>query len=189
VSRVGRAAARAALRLYPHGWRRRYGDEIAVLMEESETSLADAVDVARAAMREHINGGSVMQFELAHRHPGRFAAAALLLVAPTLTVVGVSLLGHELGLSAVAVAFDPIVSWIDTVRPLDLALVAAPLVAFLLAMLPLIDLRIETDDGGSSLALRVRAVSANLAVAGVALLVGAALVAHIVAETVLEAGA
>ena len=188
MSRLGRAAARAALRLYPPGWRRRYGDEIAGLMDESETSLADAVDVARAAVREHMNGGSVMQFELARRHPGRFAAVALLLVAPTLTVVVVSVLGHELGLSAVAVAFDPIVSWIDTVRPLDLALVAAPLVAFLLAILPLIDLRVETDEGGSALALRVHAVPANLAVAGIALLVGAALVAHLVAETVLGTG-
>ena len=187
MSRLGRAAARAALRLYPYAWRRRYGDEVADLID-AESSLGDAVDMARAALNEHINGGSAMQFELARRHPGRFAAAALLLVSPTLAVVGVSLLGHELGLSAVAAAFDPILSRIDTVRPLDLALMAAPPFAILLALLPLVDLRIETDERGSALALRVHAVAANLAVATIALLVGVTLVGHVVTESVLSVG-
>jgi hypothetical protein len=189
MTRLGRAVARAAVRLYPDSWRLRYGEEVAELIERSDSPLMDAVDIARAAMREHVNGGSVMQVELARRHPGRFAAAALLLVAPTLVVVALSVLGHELGLSAVAAAFDPVVIWIDTVRPLDLALVVAPLVAFLLAVLPLVDLRIERDDRGSALALRVHAISTNLAVAAIALLVGAALVAHIVTESVLRIGA
>ena len=188
MSRLGRAAARTALRLYPYAWRRRYGDEVADLID-AEASLGDAVDMARAAVNEHINGGFVMRFEPARNHPGRFAAAALLLVAPTFAVVGVSLLGHELGLSAVAAAFDPIVSWIDTVGPLDLALVTAPAVAFLLAVLPLVDLRIEKDERGSALALRVHAVAANLAVATIALFAGIALVGHIVAESVLRVGA
>ena len=189
MSRLGRAAARVALQLYPYPWRRRYGDEVAALIDQSESPLADAVDLARAAIREHIDGGSVMRFELARRHPGSFAIAGLLLVAPTLGVVALSLLGHELGLTAVAVAFDPIVSWIDTVRPLDLALVAAPLVAFVLAVLPLVDLRVETDEHGSALALRVHAVAANLVVAAIALLVGAVLVGHMVTESVLRIGA
>lgn len=189
MSRLGRAAARIALRLYPHGWRQRYGYEVAQLIDQSDGSVADAIDIARAAVTQQINGGSVMQFGLARRHPGRFAVAALLVVAPTLGVVAVSLLGHELGMSAVAVAFDPIVSWIDTVRPLDLALVAAPLMAFVLAVLPLLDLRIEADEGGSALALRVHAVTANLVVAAIALLVGALLVGHIVTESVLRIGA
>ena len=186
---MGRAAARAALRLYPRGWRQRYCDEVAHLIDQSDGSLADAIDIARAAVGQQINGGSVMQFGPARRHPVRFAAAALLVVAPTLGVVALSLLGHELGMSAVAVAFDPIVSWIDTVRPLDLALVAAPLVSFLLAVLPLIDVRIESDERGSALALRVHAVTANLVVAATALLVVALLVGHIVAESVLRTGA
>lgn len=189
MSRIGRAAARAALRLYPGAWRDRYEPEMSDLIEETDAGLGDAADLARAVLREHVNGGAPMRFGPAWRHPGAFAIAGLLLVAPTLVVVGVSLLGHELGLAAVATATDPFVAWIDTVRLLDLALVAAPLVAFALAVLPLLDLRLEHDDGGSAVALRVRAVTANLAVAGLALLVGAALIAHIVTESVLRAGA
>jgi hypothetical protein len=189
VSRLGRGAARAALRLYPYGWRRRYGDEVSELIEGTEISVADAVDMARAAVIERMKGGAPVQFGLARRHPGTFAVAALLVVAPTLAVVAVSLLGHELGIAAVAAAFDPMVGWIGTVRPLDLALVVAPLVALLLAVLPLVDLRVETDEHGPALALRVRAIRANLLVAAVALVVGAVLVGHIVTETVLRTGA
>lgn len=130
-----------------------------------------------------------MRFESAQRHPTAFAIAASLVLVPTLAVVALSLIGHEFGLSAVAVAVDPWIAWLDTVRPLDLALVAAPLVALFLAVVPLVDLRIEREAGDAALALRVRAVTANLMVATVAVLVGVALVGHIVTESVLRAGA
>jgi hypothetical protein len=118
-----------------------------------------------------------------------FAAIAGVLVAPTLAVVASSILGHELGLSAVAAATDPFIAWIDTVRPLDLFLVLAPLAAFLLAMLPVLDLRLERDHETPAIAVRMKAVPANLLVGGVALLVGAALVWHILVESVMRSGA
>ena len=74
-------------------------------------------------------------------------------------------------------------------RPLDLALVIAPLAAFLVALIPLLDLRIEREAGDSVVAVRVHAVTANLVVATLAVLVGAALVGHIVTESVLRVGA
>jgi hypothetical protein len=189
VSRTGRAVARIALRLYPHTWRARYADEVADLVDESDGSLADAADLARSAWREHLNGGTPMRFEPAHRHPTAFALVAALLLAPTFAAVGLSLLGHEAGLTSVAAVVDPWMIWIGSVRPLDLALVMAPLVAFGVAVLPLLDLRVEREAGDSLVALRVRAVAANLVVATLALLVGAVLVAHIVTESVLHAGA
>jgi hypothetical protein len=182
-------AARVALRLYPPTWRHRYGAEVLDLIRSSDSSVRDAADLARSALDQHISGGAPMRFEPARRHPGAFAAAGGLLLGPTLVVVALSLLGHELGFRAVASVTDPFVAWIDTVRPLDLALVLAPLVAFLIAVLPLLDLRVEHDEGSPALAVRVRALPANLVVAGLALLVGAALVGHIVTESVLHVGA
>jgi hypothetical protein len=189
MTRLGRTLARAAVRLHPSGWQARYADELADLIDESNSSLADAADLARSAWREQVNGGAPMRFEPAYRHPSSFAVAAALLLLPTLAVVAVSLLGHELGIGAVAAITDPWVAWIDTVRPLDLALVVAPLAAFVVAILPLLDLRIERDAGASVVAVRVHAVAANLVVATLAVLVGVALVGHVVTESVLRVGA
>jgi hypothetical protein len=103
--------------------------------------------------------------------------------------VGVSLLGHELGMSAVARAVDPFIAGIDRYRALDLALVVAPAAALILALLPLLDVRLErAPDGGASVAVRMRAIGMNLVVAAFALGVGLLLVGHIVTESVLEAG-
>jgi hypothetical protein len=188
VSRAGRALARIALRLHPGAWRARYADEVTDLVDESDSSLTDAADLARSAVREHLNGGAPMRFEPAHRHPSAFALAGGLLLLPTFAVVGLSLLGHELGLGAVAAVVDPWMIWIQSVRPIDLALVVAPLVAFGVAVLPLLELRVEREASDSVLAVRVKALTANLVVATLAVLVGAALVAHIVTESVLRLG-
>ena len=185
MSRMGRAAARVALRLYPGAWRDRYAAEVAGLIDDTDAGIGDATDLARSMIRAHMNGGAQMRSELAYRHPGAFAAVATLLLVPTLAIVALSLLGHELGVTAIADAVDPWIARIDTVRPLDLALVVAPLAAFLLAVVPLLDLRLERDEGGAALALRVRAITANLVVGCLALLVGGALVAHMVTESVL----
>ena len=189
MTRVGRRAARMALRLHPRAWRERYGLEMAGLIDESDSSLADAADLARSALQSHVTGGAPMRFETAYRHPGPFAVVAALLLLPTFAVVALSLIGHELGFSAVADAVDPWIAQLDTVRILDLFLVVAPAVAFLVAIVPLLDLRIERDDPGPAIAVRVRAVPANLAIGAVALLVGVALVGHIVTESVLRLGA
>ena len=188
MTRIGRTAARVALRLHPRAWRERYGLEMAGLIDDSDSSLADAADVARSALRAHATGGAPMRFEPAYRHPGRWALLAGLLLLPTFAVVALSYIGHELGFRAVAGAVDPWIAQLDTVRILDLFLVAAPAIAFVIALLPLLELRIERDEPGAALAVRVRALPANLVVGLVALLVGAALVAHIVVESVLRIG-
>lgn len=188
MSRIGRAAARVALRLYPGAWRDRYGAEVSDLIDDTDAGIGDATDLARSMVREHMNGGAPMRFEPAYRHPGAFVAVAILLLVPTLAIVALSLIGHELGFTAVARAVDPWVARIDTVRPLDLALVVAPLVAFVLSVVPLLDLRLERDEGGAALALRVRAITANLVVGCLALMVGGALVGHVVTESVLRIG-
>jgi hypothetical protein len=82
-----------------------------------------------------------------------------------------------------------VIAWIGTVRVVDLVLVLAPLVALMLAVLPLLDVRLERDDGAPALAVRIRGVTANVVVAVVALVVGAVLVWHSVIESVMRTGA
>ena len=189
MSRLGRAAARVVLRLYPAPWRERYADEVSALVDDADGGLRDVADLGRGALSQHLNGGIPMRFEPAHRHPGPFALVAALVLLPTALVAGVSLLGHELGMTAIANAVDPFVAAIDEYRPLDLALVLAPAVALLLAVLPLIELSLERSAEGAALAVRVRAVGWNLVVAAIALVVGLVLVGHIVTESVLRVGA
>ena len=189
MSRIGRVAARVAVRCYPTTWRERYADEVVALVEDADGGLRDAVDLGRAAITQHLNGGHPMRFEPAHRHPRSFAIVAALVLLPTALLVTVSLLGHELGMGAIARAVDPVIASIDEVRILDLALVIAPAVALLLAVLPLLELRLERAPEGNALAVRMRAVGANLVVAAIAMAIGLVLVGHIVTEAVLEAGA
>jgi len=189
VSRLGRVAARAAIQLYPASWRRRYAAELRDLVEDGDAGIAEFVDLAAGAFGQHVIGGAPMRFESAHRHPSAFAIAASLVMAPTFAFVTLSLIGHELGISAVASAVDPVITSITRARIVDVALLAAPILAVVLAALPLLDARFEPGDDGRLLAVRVRALPANLVAVGVALLLGAALVAHAVAESVLHAGA
>ena len=188
MSRLGRLAARLAIRAYPAAWRRRYGAEVHDLIEESDSTLADAADLARSAVREHAAGGEPMRIAPAYRHPVSFAVAAAAILAPTLAIVGLSVIGHELGVTAVGTVVDGWLRWVDRFRALDLALVVAPLVAFVLAVLPLLDLRVERMDGAPAVAVRLRALTANLLIGALALLVGAVLVWHILVESVLRVG-
>jgi hypothetical protein len=189
MSRIGRVAAHFMVGLYPRRWRARYELELRGLIDEMDPDANDAVDLAASAVREHLAGGTTMRFEPAYRHPFAFAATALVLMGPTLLFVLLSIVGHELGFSAVAAVVDPVLVAITRPRAVDLALVIAPAIALLLAVLPLLDLGLERDDRTPTVAIRVRALPSNLAVAGIAALLGAALVAHIVAESVLHAGA
>ena len=189
MSRIGRAASRVALRLHPAAWRARYADEVGDLIDDSDSSLTDAADLARSALDHHLEGATPMRFEPAYRHPTGWAVVAALVLLPTFAIVALSVIGHELGITAVATATDPFMRWLDTIRPLDLLLVVAPLVAFVVALAPLLDLSLERVDGERTVAVRLRTLTGNLAVAAAAFLTGSALVAHIVTEAVLQAGA
>jgi hypothetical protein len=189
MSRIGRAAARLAIGLYPRAWRARYADELLDLVREVDVGVGGAVDMVAAAARLYASGGTPMRFEPAHRHPMAFALVAFAIMAPTLAFVTLSIIGHELGVSAVAKVVDPVLVAITRPRIVDVALVAAPAAAALLALLPLLDVRVERGDEGQLVALRVRALPVNLAVGAIALLLGATLVLHIVSEAVLHAGA
>jgi hypothetical protein len=187
--------ARSLVRLYPAPWRARYGDELASLVESVDPSIMLLADVGHGAVREwwrfgrrSFSGGDPMQLP-GSRHAGALALIAAVVVAPTALFVTLSILAYGMGITSLERAVDPAITWIGTVRAADLALVAAPVVALVIALMPLLEIGARSEAGGPTLTIGIRLRIANLVVAVVAIGLGALLVAHIVVESVLGAGA
>jgi hypothetical protein len=68
----------------------------------------------------------------------------------------------------------------------DLFLLAAPFIAFVLAALPLIGLRLERVDGELRMTISLRARSLNLIVIGLCVVFGGFLVSHLIVEFLFE---
>ena len=124
----------------------------------------------------------------AWRHPTAFALIAAVLLLPTFVFVGASLLAYELGFTAVRSAIEPVLEAIQRVRIIDLGLVAAPPLAFLAAVAPLVRLGVERRDGGMEAVVAIHARWANAIIGLVAIGLAAMLVWHIVVESVLQVG-
>ncbi len=180
---------RLLLRLYPASWRARYGEELAALLAETGAGPRIWIDLARGGLREWMRalrvGGVTVKLETAWRHPGRWSVIAALMILPTALAVGLSLLAHELGATALTAWVDPLMRAVDAARPVDLYLVLAPLLGVAVALAPLV--RLDVTEGEARIAIRARA--ANLAVAAVAFGLGVVLIGHIVTESVLRVGA
>ena len=130
-----------------------------------------------------------MTLGLAWRHPTAWAVAAGLVLLPTLFFVGISMLTYQFGVTGLASIADPLNSWLNSQRFLDLILVTAPAVAVVLAAVPLLRLSLTKEDGGQSANIGVRLRAANIGICVLALAVGGLLIGHIVWESVLELGA
>lgn len=189
------------LRLYPSAWRRRYGEELSVLLEELPATPATTLDLLRGAMALHFRaladrlaprlvsaGGPPMPTHPLQRHPTATALVAALLLAPTAIVVAVSLVAFELNLPGWAAAVQPLMDGLNRAPPIvDLFLLGAPFLAFLVAALPLVSLRVERIAGELRLTLGLRARRLNVLVLVLATLVGGLLGGHIMAEFLAEA--
>jgi hypothetical protein len=189
---------RLLVRVYPRAWRERYGDELLELLDETGFGPREALDVLRSGVRlragavrdAFLDGGYEMVIGPAWRHPTGWAVAGAVIIAPTLLMVGLSVLTYELGQTSLIAFMEPVNNVLQRVRPLDLALVVSPVLALLAAVVPL--LRLELRDGGTGerealLGLRLRVP--NLLVGLLSLAVGGMLVWHIVVESVLQVGA
>jgi hypothetical protein len=183
------------LRLYPGGWRDRYGDELQDLVSETGLGPAEAFDIARAAATERqrsaelaLAGGVTMTVGPAWRHPTGWAVAAFAVMAPTVVFLIGSLLAYQLGIGALSNAMDSANAWLNAQpRLVDLLLVLAPAIALLIAVLPILRVNVSSGDGGEvQVGLRLRWL--NLLVGLVALAAGGLLVWHIVWESVLQVG-
>ena len=193
---IAQRIGRLLLLCYPPAWRRRYGDELLELLAETRLTPRNAIDVAGAGIRQRahaihgaVQGGIAMTFGPAWRHPTAFALIAAVLLLPTFFFVGASLLAYELDMSAVRSVIEPVLAAMARWRIVDLLLVAAPPLAAVAALAPLVRLGLERRDGTMQAVITVRALALNVAVGLLALALGAMLVWHIVVESVLEAGA
>lgn len=184
------------LRLYPSAWRRRYGDELSDLIDEMPSTPATTLDLLRGAAALHMRGladrlaprvvtaeGPPMPTHSLQRHPTASALVAALLAAPTAIFVTVSVLAYQLELPGMQTWLQPFMDGLQQApRVVDLLLVAAPFLAFLLAALPLIGLRLERMNGELRVTLGLRARTLNMIVLGVCLVVGGFLVNYFLGE-------
>jgi hypothetical protein len=187
---------RLLLRVYPAAWRERYGDELRDLVAETGLGPRTALDILRAAARERqrqiemaLAGGATVTIGPAWRHPTGWALTGAALMTPTALFVLGSLLAYQLGIGAFGSAMESANAWLaGQPRIVDLVLVSAPLLALLVAVVPLARLELRQGQSGREAVIAIRLRLVNLAVGVVALAVGALLVWHIVVESVLRVG-
>jgi hypothetical protein len=188
------------LRLYPSAWRRRYGEELSDLLDEMPSTPAATLDLLRGAATLHTRalldrvaprliaaGGPPMPSHPLQRHPTASALLAALIAAPTAVFVTLSVLAYQLELPGMQAWLEPFMDGLQQApRIVDFFLLGAPLLAFLLAALPLIGLRLERIDGELRITFALRARTLNLLVITGCLLVGGFLAWHVVIEFLLE---
>ena len=188
---------RPILRLYPSAWRRRYGDELTDLLDELPATSATALDLLRGAVTLHFRaladrlaprlvsaGGPPMRTHPLQRHPTATALVAALIAAPTAIFVTVSILAYQLELPGMQAWLQPFMDGLaQAPRIVDLLLVGAPFLAFLVAALPLVGLRVERVDGELRATLALRARRLNLLVLAACVLVAGVLVNYLLVES------
>jgi len=188
------------LRLYPSAWRRRYGAELTDLLEEMPSTPATTADLLRGAVTLHMRalldrvaprmvpaGGPPMPTHPLQRHPTASALIAALIAAPTVIFVALSFLAYQLELPGMQAWLQPFMDGLAKApRIVDLFLLGAPFLAFLVAALPLIGLRAERVNGELRITLALRARRLNLIVLAVCVLFGGFLASHILVEFLFE---
>lgn len=186
---------RLLLLAYPAAWRRRYGEELDQLLSDTGLSWASGLDLVRAGFAERsrlfrstVTGGNVMLIGPAWRHPNALALVALAALTPTFLFVAGSILAYQLGVRALLPPMESVSNVLATARFIDLALVLAPAVALLLALMPLARFELRYGDGGREAVLGVRLRMANVLVGLTALAVGALLLWHILSESAMQVG-
>ena len=191
---------RPILRLYPSAWRRRYGEELSDLLDEMPSTPATTFDLLRGAVTQHMRaltdrvaprlvsaGGPPMPTHPLQRHPTAVALLAALIAAPTVLFVTVSFLAYQLELPGMQAWLQPFMDGLQQApRIVDLFLLSAPFIAFALAALPLIGLRLERVEGELRMTVSLRARSLNLIVIGLCVVFGGFLVSHLIVEFLFE---
>ena len=187
------------LRLYPAAWRRRYGEELTGLLEEMPATPRTTLDLVRGAIALHFRGltdrlaprlvaagGPPVPSHRLQRHPTAIALLAALLVTPTAIFIGFSLLAYQVEVPGLAAAVGPVVDALTQPRIVDLFLLGAPFLAFVVAALPLIGLHVARVDGELRISLALRARTLNLVVLALCVVVGGLLAWHVVIEFLFE---
>jgi len=189
------------VRLYPAAWRHRYGDELTDLLEEVPSTPATTADLLRGAVVMQFRalvgrlaprlvsaGGPPMPTHPLQRHPTATALIAALIAAPTVIFIALSFLAYQLELPGMQAWLQPFMDGLARApRIVDVFLLGAPFLAFLVAALPLIGLRMERVDGELRITLAMRARTLNLIVLAMCVLVGGFLASHLLVEFLFNA--
>ena len=121
------------------------------------------------------------------RHPTATALVAALIAAPTVIFVTVSFLAYQLELPGMQAWVKPFMDGLaQAPRIVDLFLLGAPFLAFVIAALPLIGLRLERVDDEMRITLALRAHTLNVIVLGICVVVGGFLASHLIVEFLFE---
>ncbi len=121
------------------------------------------------------------------RHPTSLALLALVLVAPTFLFVFVSVLAYQLEMPGLAAAVEPMVEAFAGMRWVDVFLLGAPFLAFLVAAIPLVGIGWGRANGELHLTISLRARALNVGVLILSVLLSGLLVAYLVTEFMFEA--
>lgn len=171
--------------LYPRWWRERYGRELAALVDDLPSSPRAVLDVAqhvvalrlRAARVRFTHGGRSMK-----SHQTRAALLAAAIVAPTALLIAVAVLKYIGGVAAPFDAIEPYLTPVVTHPAGETILTLAPYAAFLLAVVPVIQLQARWQESRMNVELAIVAPIANVAVAVLSLGLAVFMMIYWVAE-------
>jgi len=183
--------ARLPVRAYPPAWRRRYGTEYAALLEDVPTTpsaVADAVGAAvalraRSATKSLIiSGGPAVTIDFRGWHARTFAVLAILVALPTTLVLALSGLAYNFHMTGVASAIAPAQQVLSASRLIGLGLMGAPVLAFVVAVLPVLRFSIHRESGELMISFAVRGRALTLVAVALSLLLIAFFAGHNAAE-------
>jgi hypothetical protein len=183
--------ARLLLRAYPPSWRHRYGPEYTALLEEvpaTPATIANAVGAGiglrtRATTASLLtSGGSGVTIDFGGWHARTFAVLAILVALPTTILLALSALAYNIGVPGMASAIDPIQSQLSQFKIIGLAFMVAPVVAFVIAVLPVLRFSIHREAGEVMISFAIRGRTLTLVAVVLSLLLIAFFAEHSAAE-------
>jgi len=183
--------ARLLVRAYPRAWRRRYGSEYAALLEDVPATAAAITDAVGAAVALHAraaskslitSGGSAVTIDFGGWHARTFALLAILVALPTTVVLALSALAYNVGIPGMAAAIEPIQQQLLGNKIIGLGLMGAPVLAFAIAVLPVLRFSLHREAGELMISFAIRGRALTLVAVVLSLLLVAFFAMHSAAE-------
>ncbi|TMB85556.1 MAG: hypothetical protein E6J39_00945 [Chloroflexi bacterium] len=183
--------ARLLVHAYPPSWRRRYGSEYAALLEDLPATLSAVSDAVRAGLAVRgralsnallSSGGPDVTIDFGGWQARTFALLAILVALPTTIVLALSALAYNVGVPGMATAIAPIQSQLLGSKLIGLGLMGAPVLAFVIAVLPVLRLSIQREAGELMISFAIRGRALTLVAAVLSLLLIAFFAMHSATE-------
>ncbi len=115
-------------------------------------------------------------------HSRTFAVLAIVALLPTTVVLALSGLAYNLNVPGLADAIDPFIRSLSVSKVIGLGLMSAPVLAFVLAVLPVLRFSIHRESGELMISFAIRGRSLTLVAIGLSLLLIAFFAMHSAAE-------